>query len=505
MAPSDVQDVFTRAVEAVLSAQAELDTRVTPRYILGCMRKEERLLHFLRKVDINLQYRFERGQATKILFFFPASQSRTIHRHTLAFSIQAAPAPPVPPSPVSVSAPGVATMNQPDFLVLPEDAKPVLGTVAALFRSGQVANKFTNPPQFSPDYTAEAAEITRAQDPEAPGRGTLVFSLSDGSPAYLIVRVTEKQHADGIYLYDPQAGTVNVYSFPGVAQDCIHYTPLHRFALAVRRSLTGPLVLRREIAAGRIEALLGLRTFAGQLCEAYVAAWDRLAKLQADGPLPSFFDLSDAEATVRYSVAYDEQNNVAHLDLVNCTGPAEEPEADPFRTIEGSASIRLSRVENQVRTAINIPMPGFVLSGAILKQFLLLARDRDTIRRIVNLMAPDDPAGQDHYAALIRTRSDVVALHAFKQNRPTGEFLVIWHGEINGVDRDFAFTCTAGDGALKPGKRVLALEQDADAVEITDIAPDADLENNEYKAFHNMFHAVRIWQSTMSPSEQPGA
>jgi len=501
----DVQDVFASTVSAVLSAQTTLDSQLTPRYIMSCTRTDERLLHFFRKVDIRLEYRFDETDHAKILFFFSGGDRHTIHTHLLDFSIFAAPSPPVPPASTHTEGSGTETISQPDFLVLPEDGEQVLSSVASLFQAGSVQEEFTQPPPRPVDYESESGEITKPTDPRNPGRGTLVFRLSDGSPAYLVVRVTGKHEADGIYLFDPAANLVRIYSFPSVSQNSIHYTPLHRFALAVRRSLSGAPALKREIAGNQIGVLLDLRNFAGQLRSGYVTAWDRLAAMQSDGPLPSFFDLSDADAIVRYSVAYDETHNVPRLDLTNRTGTTSGQESDPLRTVEGSASIHITRAGSRERVSIDIQTPGFVLSGDKLTQFLGLARVEGMPERIAQLLAPHDTSLQEAYVDLVHSRSDVVALHAYKNSQPTGDFLVIWHGDLGGHDRDFAFTCKVENGALTPQKAVLAMDQDTDGVAVADVDPEVDLQNNEYIAFHNMFHAIRIWQSIMTSTRDTDA
>jgi hypothetical protein len=109
------------------------------------------------------------------------------------------------------------------------------------------------------------------------------------------------------------------------------------------------------------------------------------------------------------------------------------------------------------------------------------------------------------FLADTEAQREVVVFLSYKGNVPQEEFLAIWPGRYQGKSLDFVFTCKRDSTGLDSERihPVLRLDQDLADIGLSTAPGSADeesLDKKEYRAFHNFFHAVRIWRGRRASS-----
>jgi hypothetical protein len=479
---SAASQVIGSLVQSAIAAQHRLETELS-RQALVHARAENNSIYFFRQIKFDSQFAIQKQNDGRFFFFFRLDNSSTRLVHRFGFALDAVPARPLKPDEVTKASMELA---MPPFMLSSSEDQEIRAALSeAMQQDGHWQARFDVQPA---NVAAQAKKVARLADQ---GRGPVAFLIQEAPPLFLIVDLNTKDAPDGIYLYPIESQRAEIYNLPNAGQDLIFYEPLHLFALSVRNALFQPQPRKREVpsAAG---VLQDLANFAADLASGYQTGRQALAAADYSPSLvPGFLEISPLVAEVRYAAEFNAPQGAASPNII------ERKVADPFLSIEGAATINISSNGTMQRTQITVQMPSFVLSGENLSQFLAQARASEN--KITGEFS-DDSFSTGVYQEAIRSRSDVVALHAFDGNKPSRDFLVVWPGSGEAAERDFVFTCHLNsDGKqLSSVKRILKLGESIGDIKLTTTNNPAG--PNQYLPFHNMFHAALVWLTSVRPA-----
>lgn len=485
--------LIVNVVEAAMTAQRELEGRLTAEY-LSTLHPVDGAMYSFRSIGFDSQFMLEKREEKMLFLFFHVEENTKRLMHSLKFELRAAPSPPFEPSGHDVDEKAIQ-LGLPFFMLTDSQDTNVRNAVADAVKNRGFNIMFGVDPQHMP-LVLEAGEELR--DKAEKGRGPVSFSLAEDGNLYLVVFVSEKDKPDGLYLYHSDLQFVFIFSVQKaeLSQDTIMYEPVHRFALAVHDAIFGPNLRRHETNAGAIGVIPDLDDFAAQLAEGYRQARQTLATAASTSPvLPSFFEIGPLQAKIRYSTTFDDKRNRGAADIIEVKSidDAGDTTADSINAIVGTADIAITANGSMQTTEVTIGMPSFVVSGNPFKTLLTIVRSASD--EIVKKFEGDS-FPPETYQESLRTRNDAVVLQSFDKSKPTGNVLVIWQGTSDARGRQFIFTCKADLAKEKLSKihKVLALGQD---VAETKISTGNDGGDNQYQPFHNMFHAILLWKTTL--------
>jgi hypothetical protein len=484
------EEFIVNAAEGAAEAQRKLEGAVTADYLSGTPMSTGTMYAF-RTIAFDARFLLQTIETKMVLVFRVGETSKNL-ANSLSFALEATP---MPPPDTLVGAMPEVRLGLPRFMLTRANDEKVVAATRALMTS--IENQPPSP--WTSDQIKTA--IGRLDEEPNKGRGPVAFRLMDDDSLFLVVDVSDKQHPpDGLYVYDERLDTVKIYSIPDVSRDSIQYEPLNQFALAVHRVLYESSGLHTEQVSDPVGLIPGLDDFAGQLATGYQKARSELAQKQSTSPLiPSYLDLSPLRAKIRYSVTVDAKGEKGVGKLVDVNDDeAQDSQEEQFKATVGSAEIVVSANGMVQTTEVTIGMPSFVLSGNTLKAFIQLAQAKESADAIVTGFK-DDSVTAETYRNSLATRGDVVVLQAFEKNKPNGDVLVVWQGTGDGNGRQFIFGCHINFGKdestgtqvmkeLKDVKPVMKLGQAIATAVVTDA---------EYQPFHNMFHAIQLWNTTL--------
>ena len=442
------------------------------------------------------------GKRSLIPFFTSKSATRVNHGHTLTFSLVAVPDRPNPP----VSDENIQIQGfQPPFLVPPQVQDDIARQVAQALRNK--AYDFAFPahgvPPNQDKVNAEAKEIDDAITPDNPERGNVVLSLDAVTPAYLLIRVTDKSKKDGIFVYQSNSPVpVTIYSFDNDGLDNIRYAALHQFILTLRRWHAGgaqPVPIGNVLTSKEDPSELGLvalTEFAKNVYEGYVDTLKFLSEQRDDEQvregLPSFYDVDDVRGELSYSVFYDEAAQRLRFSFGPRKRPDGESVSDEISVVESKAFVHAFRRDDIPQVETRLMAPEFALTDQARKTVIeamvsaadAIAMEFEDLDRETYVKFIKDPAFQ----------SEVVILLSYEGKVPKPSFLVVWPGVFQNKARDFVFTCKMKDSKIEDIGPIMGLAKDIDLDPIGG-TQGVEIDNDQYESFHNAFHAVRIWRS----------
>jgi hypothetical protein len=495
-----IDELMLRTAQAVRAVQVRLDERLLRKDRLPAAAFSP-ASYAIPRASLEVEFAVEESSTRKIMLFFRGKTRRQLLTHSLRMTLDAVPfAPPVPRAEAAAF-----ELLLPHFLVAWSDVQDISRALAGQLRAG---NCDFFPPagkEFAEqNIKKEAKRIDESLANPAPGRGMVVFRLSDPPGTYLIVRVTEKAKKDGLFVWQPEsAAPVGVYSFEDDDVEPVRYAPLHDLARTLRRWVEGAAPVRISAAPeafGRLR-LTGIVQFLEGVSRGFATTLNFLASNAVSADPPAFFTLAELSARLRFSffVGANEQGDFDFSAPRRPDGsPAEEDEA----LIRSEAEIRGIVAAGSPRLKITLLTPEFILRGAA-RQLLTRALGEEQISRTIgDTMSDAGDASPQDYQRILRApefERGAVILLAYKDATPEEKFLVIWPGEFKGQGRDFVFTCERKDGEMRSFKPVMRLRQSLNRVQLsTSTESGADLSEDQYKPFHNMFHAARIWQARLA-------
>lgn len=513
----ELRGLFLWGAEAVLRTQLELDARLA---LLSATRPPQQLAaesHYaIPRTVIELSFGLQAGsRGPVILPFLRGDEKRELHEHRMRFSIISVPEqpPPLPRGAMDAAVEPTFQLIQPHFFVplfhQPALKQRLINALKSKRWSFALPKGSEMPDEADVWDEADAIDKADGKDPE---RGLVMFQLDSRPVSYLIVRVTDKSKKDGVFVLTPDGQPeVMIYSFEDDGVDNIVYQPLHDFARTVRRWLGGADAARvdfrlEEFTATAELGISALARFASEMAQGFTAGLEFLSGTQWTQPLPqlpTFYDISDVEAELGYSVYFNNAAQKMEFSFGQRVSPEGEETLDEIGVIESRARVRAYRLENLPRVEIELATPEFVLSGRA-RQLFMSAAERNA-PAIAALFGKEEA---ELYLQLLRSemrqRGAVIFL-AYAGKTPEQKFLIIWPGAYRGEERDFVFTCELkGDDQDQPTleniSKVMGLDEDLEDVFI-DFDAQAphltDLSQDQYTPFHNFFHAARIWRFRM--------
>jgi hypothetical protein len=526
----DVRGLFRATAEATVTAQKELDGALAASYCLSCETDSQRMLYTIPRTSV--QFRFgvveESGGGWRLIPWKQTLKREQMHVHELKFYVDA-----MTEAPPKVSSANGATVSfhtkSPYFMLTPaqeEDlAKQLLAALDPATRSWVSAIPGTVK-DLEKLVLREFKDLRTALGKNESEKGPVFFRLESSPQSYLVVRVVGKDANDSIFVVTPEASPqVVIHSLDGDEVKSVSYQPLHHLLHTIRRSQEGALapVLTDDVpsvVASEAEAvqtgtgLRGLVPFAEDIRAGYASGLAYLAESKAESfwqvenaqLTPSvFYDFTGVQARLTYSLGYRQEGEQQRpsLDFGIRRTSFDDPlkageEPDEVRLIESSALIRATRDAFGPRTEVELKAPEFVLSGAARDRLLKLTldSDADADSKIQKAFRPNGKL----YSGFIKNEDyqrRVVALLSYRGSPPKEEFLIVWPGDFVGKSRDFAFTCGLNDSRtrLDDVKRVFGVEDDLTDVQLTNNNDEAAATGEQYRPFHNFFHAVRIWRA----------
>lgn len=452
---------------------------------------------------------------------------------------------------------------EPFFLLTPDEEKALFADFLSALADSEKWRAVFPDSSRTVDEDDISAEIERFINPdENPERGPVCFRLHTSPLSYLIVRVTRKSKNDSVFLFTPEPlngkPPIEIYSIEGDHTPRLLYRPLHLLALAIRSWHEGAPPLSVELKGGVVPAfgLENLQRFAELMAEGYAEALATLAAAKDDYIFPAFYDLAEVSAELSYSVEYEQGESDQELNSPRFN--FQFGNRDDYMLIQSRAFLRAMRRGRSARVEIELAAPEFALSGAARERFLSYFVDEDTkslteIAQAIGRVAEKNGESKERYESFIKNKNywrSVVVLLSYKGDMPTQQFLVIWPGlNANGQMRSFVFTCKrdsardeleltgwlmsvedsldkvrlktsaraetteAVTGVLNASgeaKAPTSTEKDANTgsppltsaitgATLASPVEERDLSEEQYQAFHNFFHAVRIWRARVSP------
>jgi len=443
------------------------------------------------RVDVEMVFgiKTENGTRTKLFLWEKDRDGMAARQHLLRFALVASPD---APDARTLSDAIVTRILEPPFLVPENERVTAIDQLTVALRAAALRDK--KPDKFNDEIAKLEKDANRV----------ICLRLSPATPpAILIVRVGNKGvEGDGVFVLtkDP-VPAVQPYSWAGDNEDDVDLAPLNWLARTIRNWLLHPH--SNEQTRPDLPGVGGFGTleqFLDFLREGYDYASHELtgAEIWATGSEPHYYDLTDVEAELSYSVSGAPDKKTVEFTT---------SEGRPYSLLESRVKVMIVR-DTETRLRVDLLAPEFVLQGEKLRRFTRAAAKGidDRSSELLDKLASGDRANADLYPVFLKDPAlacGAVCLLSYEGDMPTPHFLVVWPGPYG---RDFMFVCRFDEDSdeITNVKVLLRLGDKIDEnkkLPKSTAAPDATavgegaLSGREYKAFHNFFHAVEIWRA----------
>lgn len=534
-----LENIFVQMSRSVIGVQQKLDGPLGLDYLARCSAPGQARLYSIPQITVELEFGLTIKDRTKVFLIFAGKDRTQEHKHHLMFSLVAVSEPP-PDFPDQPPTALPFYLIEPHFLLSPDAEKELYQRlIAALENSDKWESALPGSKQLKPtDIDEEIKRIDEAfakdstdfqeqidsQQTDSVGdkhseqsreRGLVFFRLDSAPVSYLIVRVTGKSKNDSLFVLTPDASPdrpeVEIYSLEGDDTSHLRYRPLHLLGLTLRHWLEGTPPLALKVAGGPPGGLglEDLQLFATFMRDGYTKGLQNLSTQRSDTAFPVFYDLVNVSAELSYSIDYDKSEDTDQIN--NPRFNFESGDEQDYKLIQSRALIRALREGNSARMEVELAAPEFALAGAARARFLEYFGDPDSresppqiVGDICKSFGKSAVAVKMYEGFMMNKsyRQGVVVLLSYKGQKPKPEFMVIWPGAYEGQPRDFVFTCKSPDGedSLKLTRPIMGVEDSLADVDLNGATTaKADLSDEQYQAFHNFFHAVRIWRARVAP------
>lgn len=466
-----------QATRAVLACQSRLDRAVNPRSSRS-PRPGQRLFYALPRATFEIESAMVLDH--RRVRFTRRGRRETLE-HRLGFQLIS-----VPESP-----PGLATatprieLREPAFLATTAQEK----TLFAALQSGLATAGGWHLVDAETTRRALTADprlrrrIRRLAEGLRPER--LVFFPLPGS-GYLAAGVegldleSDERRTDSLFLLQPDATPrVRVFNFPGSPLgDRIPYDPLHRLALAIRHWQEGSS--EDHLSPwddSRRPGFEGLDAFVHNLERAYGRNLERLAEQSDPATLPSFYDLAEVEAHLRFSIETT-RGRVSFDELLE----TDDPEPDTSAT----SSVALRAERRGGRPVITVSLEEIEFLPQAEKREALLDWILENHSTIARRLAPRDAARYRELLTDPELRRAAVVFRTYRVRRAEEALVVIWPGEPGSGDPSLAFAVE------KRGEKVGDVEAVLGA---GDAVSRVTLTREHFAVLHRFFVALRLWRN----------
>ena len=507
--------------EAVVTNQQLLDQQLGTSYLSSCQSDGQRTFFSIPRAQVQLRFGVvetsaERWSLVPFKWLLNPSEKvlEKMHTHEFAFCVDASPTPPLEIESANQERIPLY-LSRPYFMLSFAEEKEIKDLLLATLDGNNpnctsaIPGQVNIPPE---KIRKEREEFEAAFNDDGNEQGPIFFRYNTTPVSYLIVRVVGSSANDSIFVLTPEpVPSVVIYSLKSDSTSRLRYEPLHRLLYTIRRWQSGNLLPqvsndleKRNVGENPTEgALSGLLRFAGDIRDGYAAGLKYLAETASSSAMSigdeqltptTYYDLTQVQASLTYSLGYKEGAPRLPFDfsLQRTWGNDEtvvkgDAPANDARLIESNVYIRAFHEAAKPKVEIELRTPEFVLSDAAREAFIRLAFSS----RYAIASAFDE--SDVSYLSFIENESfqrGVVAVLSYRGDEAKHKFLVIWPGLFNGHTRDFAFTCSLEKedlDHLKDIKPVLRVDQDLASVEF-------EVSGDQYRPFHNFFHAVRMWR-----------
>jgi hypothetical protein len=501
--------------EAVVTNQQLLDQQLGASYLSSCQSDNQRTFFSIPRAQVQLRFGVvETSNTSWRLVPFkwlsnPAANVREkMHTHEFAFCVDASPTPPV-----RIEGPNEEPiplyLSRPYFMLSFAEEKEIADLLLAAL-SEENPSWTSTIPANNADIRRERKDFEDAFNDDGNEKGPIFFRYSTSPVSYLIVRVVDSSANDSIFVLRPEAvPKVTIYSLKGDSTSKLRYEPLHRLLHTIRRWQSGNLLPQvsndlEKASTGENpaqNALSGLLRFAVDIRDGYAAGLKYLAETTSNSAMSigpeqltptTYYDLTQVQASLTYSISYKEGERLPFdFSLQRTWGNNEtvtdDAAANDARLIESHVYIRAFHEAAKPKVEIELRTPEFVLSDAARDAFIKLALSS---RYMIASAFDQSSVSYLNFIENETFQRGAVAVLSYRGDEAKHKFLVIWPGLFNGETRDFAFTCSLDKDdldQLKDVKRVLRVDQDLASVEF-------EVTGDQYRPFHNFFHAVRMWR-----------
>lgn len=508
---TDLKTLVTNTIAAVAKAQRQFDSEMGSSLLTSSETDGQAMRYAVPRTSVEMKFGLKSVEEKKLFLIGTKEQKEERYEHTLYYSIITIPEKPL--SLASVTSQAQIEKNpfiikEPHFIVSAEVEKDLYALLQNMLENHNYTALIPIKPEDIPDEIKairESIDNDRSANPKNIERGLVCFRLDGATESFLIVRVTDKNVNDSIFVIEQTTQPrLTIYSLEFDKVNKVQYKPFHKLALTIRRWVQGapPRVTIHEngIPPNINSGLSDLKTFAANLNNDYVDSLNFIASQASITSPATFYDVVAVKATVSYSLEYKPKGAGTPDDGMpdtrfNIIGAKQEGSVNNT-FILSHANLILEREDDfTAQTTIELVSPEFALSGAarhsVLENFENTGQPafKNVLKAFNN-----EPRYQD-FLLNSSLRNGVVILLSYRGNEPLNEFLIIWPCGMNeaGQQRDFVFIYKKEDNKVT---KVLAEEESVEdtSLEITNDST-TDLSKDQYRAFHNFFHAVRIWRA----------
>ncbi len=545
----DLERFFGQATRAVVDSQNRLDREVNPESVSGA-RPGQRFFYSMPRASFALESEIDFRHKGRLLL--RRKEKKTTLSHRVGFELVAVPEPPLPPR----GEPSIELV-EPAILIPDAEEERLAGDLVAALESGATGAgrewSFVNEAETrsllegaraGDKIRAEAALVAGAweapgqRNPAAPGgtHGRLVFFRLSGGRV-LAARVVgsgkegEKGKRDGLFVIRPGAvPRVVIYTFPGDPWPRqVSYEPLHLLARNARRWLAGELADQRS--TWRPSGGLGFEDLDDFLDSLKVIIRDRLTDLarQTDpfaeagadvvpGALPSFYDLAQTRARLRFSVETETgrvsfrkmlfgEDESSETEMAAAPEPAADSaegvakpysaeagpkpagaavdEVETDETVANQVAIRADQIQGRTEITVQLADLEFLPRAEAREALVELLVHKETSKVIAEEMG--DLVRYSRLLASPVQQRDAVVFRARspKPRKIAEELVVVWPGGATEKDRDFVFSCTRKGDKIDEVKKLMSLD---------DGMGDVRLSLKHFGPFHRLLAAVGSWR-----------
>ncbi len=509
-----IKNIFQGVVSSVTNTQFMLDQEHN---IYEGNRSQFAANYSLPKATVSFSVGVNIKKGGKIFFFFGKEIHLKRNAHTIKFSLVATPD---KPEQFDSNVKNIQfRLIEPYFLLPLKEEDKIFNHLFSALKSGDWEYEFAQGVKSSKKNREKIKnklenEINRIAEAKEKEHRLLYFRLDSNPGSILIVRLAKKNNKDGLYILTPgNSPSVTIYNFEGDGIRRLSYKVIHNFILTIRKWLkeSSNSSSMYSLNDKKNFGLKPLDNFIKDLAPLYLDGLKLLAnqKVEVSKTLPTtYYDLQSVQAGLYFSVQFLDDG--IEKDTDKLTADFDRNNSDNVDGSDNQVAIQAFLRDGIPNIEIKLVEFEFILTGDERQEFIkLLVRNSGEIAKI---MAKKSGVPESSYKTFIEGtdhQGGVVIFSSVIDKRK--EFLIIWPGISNDKNRDFIFKCAKKviDSTevidKKSIKKVMDLDTDTNKIDIDsgetetlgeeEVSIDTAITKDEFKMFHRVFNAVRVWRN----------